>query len=62
MDITKLPKDALKETALKLPLKDIFKFCRTNKRFKAVICDDIYFWQNAFAFYILLKQNGKPCF
>lgn len=43
-----LPIDVLRETALRLPLKDIFKLCRTNKRFQQHICNYKPFWEVLF--------------
>lgn len=48
MDINVVPIDILRETALKLPLKDILKFCQTNKRFQEHICHYKPFWEALF--------------
>lgn len=43
-----LPPDILRETALKLPLNDIFKLCRTSKKFQQYICNYKPFWEALF--------------
>lgn len=45
--ILNLPLDVLREIALNLPLLDIFKLCQTNKRFK-LISNDKIFWEKLF--------------
>src|SRR6516225_5192670 len=48
MEISNLPADIIRETALNLPLRDIFKFCQTNKKFNKAICQYKPFWHDLF--------------
>lgn len=44
-NILSLTPDAMRVTALNLPIQDVVNLCRSNKRFNEVICDTLPFWE-----------------
>ncbi len=44
MELTSLPKDALREILIKLKISDLFQICQTSLKIKS-ICQNNYFWE-----------------
>ena len=48
LDINSIPDEIISYMALYLSLKDIINFCRINRKFNNMVCNDNFFWSQKF--------------